>query len=384
MRSMTVLITCFVALPALAQDGAGPVEELRRMYETDEAVRATLDQAFEQLAPRPDGTPNPWRGKGIEDLCSFFEEWYRFLPDTTNGLAFIEEFAWFYYRNEAGLRFVREDPGLAWTRRFVAARGEFMDSRESARGVAVWQENPATRIDEFIVPPGGFRTFNEFFTRRIKPGVRPISAPTDDSVVACPGDCIVNMASFDLEAGTRIPVKGRLALDVGELLGGSALAGRFVGGSAVSCVLMPNTYHHYHAPVSGRVVEARESVDGVLFGIEDLPSFLHEGNVGYGADFSVFEIFHRGYLVIETERFGHVAMIPVGLDTINSVEFLPAYERVDATTGPVPINKGDEVGYFQYGGSLVILLFEPGRFPALQILQGQRIGTLDDPPTERR
>ena len=140
---------------------------------------------------------------------------------------------------------------------------------------------------------------------------------------------------------------------------------------------MPTVYHRYHAPISGTVVEADEDVAGTYFGISDFPKLLNGGNVGYGYDYSVFEHFRRGYLIIQTEKYGYVAMIPVGLNTISSVVFEAPYKKVDSSN-PVSVTKGDELGYFQYGGSLNILLFEKGCFPAVRIPQGQVIGTMEE------
>lgn len=138
---------------------------------------------------------------------------------------------------------------------------------------------------------------------------------------------------------------------------------------------MPDTYHHYHAPVSGQVVESHEDVAGEYFGIDDFPGLLNDDNVGYGYNYSVFEHFRRGYLVIKTEKYGHVGMIPVGLNTIASVIFEDKFKAV-TSANPVKVVKGEKIWHFKYGGSLNILLFEEGRFPSLNILQGQQIGLL--------
>jgi len=66
--------------------------------------------------------------------------------------------------------------------------------------------------------------------------------------------------------------------------------------------------------------------------------------------YSVFEHFRRGYFVIDTTDYGYVAMIPVGLDTIGSVVFEDNLKKV-TSDNPVPINKGDKIGHFAYGGS---------------------------------
>ncbi|GAB6044387.1 phosphatidylserine decarboxylase [Endothiovibrio diazotrophicus] len=113
---------------------------------------------------------------------------------------------------------------------------------------------------------------------------------------------------------------------------------------------------------------------------DDFPKWVPaNGNVGYhGSEFSQFENFQRGYFVVDTGSYGYVAMIPVGLDTISSIVFNDKYQEIAA---PVPVKRGDELGHFLYGGSLFIMIFEPGRYKsdAIQVRLGNQIGTFDTP-----
>jgi phosphatidylserine decarboxylase len=150
---------------------------------------------------------------------------------------------------------------------------------------------------------------------------------------------------------------------------------------------MPNTYHHYHAPVTGHVVETK-IIQDAFYGYDDFPKWVPpDGNVGYhGTDFSQFENFQRGYLIVDTGAYGHVAIIPVGLDTISSIVFEEKFMKLKK---PVPVNRGDRLGHFLYGGSLVILVFEPNRYTsdAVQVRLGNQIGTFDttsDKPSGKR
>merc|ERR1712127_1175720 len=137
---------------------------------------------------------------------------------------------------------------------------------------------------------------------------------------------------------TLLPVKTR-NIDVRSLLGNSHLAERFNRGTAISCVLMPNNYHRFHAPVTGSLVEGR-LVEGFYFGISDGETWFNKGNTGASdMEFSTFEDFQR----------------------------------------PLPVTKGDQAGYFQYGGSLNILIFESGVFSSVAILMGQRLGRMHEP-----
>lgn len=354
------------------------IKQLKEWYESDyKGFKTLFDKAVENVQPIPEGQKSSvvydWKNKGIDDLCQFFIDWYNWLPDVETGLDWIQKFSWLYYKNSYGLCFVTIDLGYTMTKQFVRLRGNFFDSPDSLPLVDKWIKELGHQMDQFIIPSAGFKSFNEFFIRKVKQGARPITSKDDDSVVVAPGDCVINMIVDDLTNETKIPIK-TVFLNVSELLNNSQYAFNFVGGTAVSCILMPNTYHRYHSPVSGIVVESNEDVAGEYFGIKDFPDLLNKGDVGYGYDYSVFERFRRGYLVIETKNYGYVGMVPVGLNTVASVIFEDKLKNIPDKHAPVFIKKGDEIGYFQYGGSLIILLFERDRFPSLNILQGQRIG----------
>ena len=370
---------------AVAQDSpqAPPVQALKRLYDADPALRATLERAFANMQdPDPDTralwpiprAENPWKGKKFDDLLAFFDDWYRLLPEpdgVRDEFSYIEKFAWFYYRNEDGQRFVGTQPGLGWTRDVVAARGRFIDSPESTAVIPQWTADPAIRMGDYAVPPEGFKSFNQFFIRDLRPGARTVASPEDDAVLVAPTDCVLTMMQ-SLTPGEGIPTKLGRKLDVKALLDGSGYAKRFEHGSGVSCILLPSTYHHFHAVVAGKVVEAREDVAGSYHGINDFGAFFNAGNIGQGASYSAFEHFRRGYFIIETPGYGHVAMIPVGLDSVGSVVFEDKFRKVTPDQ-PVPVHKGEKLGHFAYGGSLVITLIEQG-MPAITIPQGQQIG----------
>jgi len=354
--------------------------QLKKWYKQDhKGFKTMFDAAVANVQPIPEGQgPSviyDWKDKGIDDLCQFFRAWYEWLPDVETGLDYIQKFSWLYYENMYGLCFVTTGPGYEMTKQFVQLRGEYFDSSDSLPLVKKWTKELGPLMDQFIVPDKGFKSYNEFFIREVKDGARPVAATDDDSVIVAPADCVINMIVDQLTEETKIPVK-TVSLNVKELLDNSYYASYFVGGTAVSCILMPNMYHRYHSPVTGEVVESNENVAGEYFGIKDFPHLLNRGDVGYGYDYSVFEHFRRGYLVIKTQRYGYVGMIPVGLNTVASVVFVDKLKRITSSDAPVPITKGEEVGWFAYGGSLNILLFEEGRFPSLSLLQGQRIGVL--------
>ena len=394
-----LLLTALVTLPAGAIAPTDPpclpcrdaVQSLLDTYANNPEFHALIDAAFaniQQLPPEyPDG--NPWLGKGVQDMADFLCEWCTFLPTAKGsgdtGLQYIQKMAFFYYKNEPAVQVVQTSPGREILQNFAKQRGVFLDSPASTAKVAEWLADPRMEKEDYNLPDpdapdGGFKSFNEFFSRTFKDQAqsRPQTMPDRDYVISAPTDAIMNSIPQKIvDADTKIPTKGSEALNIREMLGGSPYAEKFVGGTALSCVLMPNTYHHFHAPVGGQMVESK-ILDGAYYGYDDFPTWVAtDGNVGYhGTDFDQFGRFKRGYFIVDTGRYGYVAMVAVGLNTISSIIFK---EPFDSVTKPVPVTRGDELGYFLYGGSLFIMIFEPKKFKsdAIQVRLGNQIGVFD-------
>ena len=379
---------------------------------------------------------NPWRvqaGEGayglmVQDLAANFVEWCTFLPqidgDQDNGLKYILDFAWFFYRNPAGQMFTQGlDPmtgaGDPMFRNFLDdfsnQRGAFMDSPESTTYVAQWLNDPRIEIEDYQKQQvSDYDSWNAFFAREIiideatqTIPSRPTTMPERDYVVSAPTDCIMNplvqvldlgaehgqvraLIDNPLTANTIIDVKS-YPISLDQLLGSAPeeLKAEFVGGSGLACVLMPNTYHHFHTPVSGEVVHAEvveiDEIGAVsTYGYYDWPNWVPDGgDVGRpGTDFSQFEVFERGVVIIKISYSGaqpgeviegYVASIPVGLDTIGSVVL-----DEDIVPGAQVKRGYTRLGNFYYGGSLNILLFSKGMVsPAIQVRLGNQIGILN-------
>jgi phosphatidylserine decarboxylase len=250
-----------------------------------------------------------------------------------------------------------------------------MDSPESSKVIEEWLSDNSLGNDDFVLPVEGFKSFNDFFTRDLRPGTRIIDDATENSVLVSPADGIINMIANELELNTEIPTKGRMTMSLKSLLDNSKYAERFIGGSALAVFLMPDNYHHYHSPTTGDIVESKEKVGDRLFGVPDLLDIINNGNPGYNKDYSVFENFRHGYFIIKTKDYGFIAMVPIGLQTVGSVVFEAEYKKVNSEN-PKKIYKGEKLGHFAYGGSTVLLIFEKGKLNSLTVEQGQRIGKL--------
>jgi phosphatidylserine decarboxylase len=201
--------------------------------------------------------------------------------------------------------------------------------------------------------PLRYASFNEFFTRALKPDVRVIARGTRE--IACPVDGVISEAG-KIDGASLLQAKGRhYTLD--ELLASRAWAKHFEGGSFATIYLAPFNYHRVHMPLNGRLRET-VYVPGRLFSVNAVTASL------------VPRLFARNERVLtwfDTE-FGEFALILVGALNVGSIatvwagDITPAPRRVASTLPPqeVSLEQGQELGRFNMG-STVILLFQRDR-----------------------
>jgi phosphatidylserine decarboxylase len=217
--------------------------------------------------------------------------------------------------------------------------GRRMDDPKSREKVAPFIEQYGINVDEHADPPGSYQTFNEFFYRRLKPEARPIAAGDDVAVFPADGRHLgfQNIARMD-----GIFVKGK-TFDVAELIGDATLAESYREGSLILSRLCPVDYHRYHFPVGGKASAAR-IINGPLYSVN--PIALKQ-------NIRIFTENKRAICRIASERFGTVLMLEIGATCVGAMEYTyPADSNVA---------KGAEKGFFKFGGSSTILLFEKDR-----------------------
>ena len=193
-------------------------------------------------------------------------------------------------------------------------------------------------VEEIEFPLDRYPTFNAFFTRRLKPGARPF-AP-EPGALSCPADGKV-LVYPQLIEGARIPVKGA-PVPLQRLLDSDDEAVPFLHGSALVVRLAPYDYHRFHFPDSGTAGPAR-SLAGRYFIVNPL---------GLARAPGVFWRNKRAITRFDSDRFGRIAYVEIGGFAVGSI--------VETYT-PGRVDRGQEKGYFQFGGSTLVLLFEPGR-----------------------
>lgn len=196
--------------------------------------------------------------------------------------------------------------------------------------------------------PCAYASFDQFFTRKLRSGVRPIA----DAAVVSPADGRLDHLG-PVEPGARFAVKAA-TYRVGELIGDEQEARRYEGGSFGVVYLSPGDYHRVHSPVNGRLVLVR-SLAGDLFPVNRIGE-LHVPDL--------FVRNQRVALVIDTPSLGRVTLVMVGAIIVGRIT-VTALGGVDTRPGVYPIEpaaelrQGDEVGVFHLG-STAVLFVEPG------------------------
>lgn len=240
------------------------------------------------------------------------------------------------YENPAGRFFVWL---LARRAFFSAWYGRKMNKRVSALQILPFIAEYNLDVEEFARSPFDYKTFNEFFYRALKPEVRPVAA--GERVAVFPADGR-HLAFQNVDTVAGFYVKG-MKFSLAELLGDAALAEKFAGGAMLISRLCPVDYHRFHFPVGGMPGEPR-LINGWLYSVS--PVALKR-NVRYLVENK------RVITLVESPAFGTVAVIEVGATNVGSIRQTHVVGR--------PAEKGGEKGFFAFGGSCVITLFQHGR-----------------------
>ncbi|GED30299.1 MULTISPECIES: archaetidylserine decarboxylase [Brevibacillus] len=209
-------------------------------------------------------------------------------------------------------------------------------------------------IDSTVIekPVSQYRTLKEFFCRRLKPEARPI-AP-GEHVIVSPVDGTVSQMG-DICEGTLIQAKGK-QFDVVELLGGSVEeAKRYYGGKFITIYLSPRDYHRIHMPVEGDLIR-----------YSYLPGRLYPVNkLGIENVDRLFARNERLVTYIQTKDMGDLALVKVGALFVGSVKV--SYNTATTnikhgrqTNEPIMdtphYQKGEELGWFEFGSTVILLL----------------------------
>ena len=240
--------------------------------------------------------------------------------------------------------------------RFVSRiYGNKQDSVASAKKVAPFIKDFEIKIEDY--DKGSFKdsqiedsykSFNEFFIRKFVEGKRVFTLDANKM------GAFSEARYFGYEKITNeleVPVKGHY-LKAKDLIGNAELAKDFEGGPLMIARLCPVDYHRYHYPDSGKTVNAF-TISGDFHSVNPI-ALKHRGDI--------FIKNERRVSILKTANFGKLAYIEVGATCVGKI-----IQSFDETK---KFEKGDEKGYFLFGGSTVVLLGEPEKWkPSEDILK---------------
>lgn len=235
------------------------------------------------------------------------------------------------------------------TRPFVTALGGlYMDSALSVNRIEGFVRS--NKIDMSEYARRDYRSFNDFFTREIKPEARPIDPDPDTLISPCDG----YMSAYRISGDSVFSIKDSY-YNIEDLVGGSTIASEYLNGTCLVLRLGVENYHRYC------YID-----DGFKSGNHRIPGRYHPVQPIVVRKQPVFVQNTREYTVLNTKNFGTVTQIEVGACLVG---------RICNHHEAGIIHRGEEKGYFEFGGSTIVLLFKEG---AVDIPQEVFDATLND------
>ena len=352
-----------------------PAQTLEEYYEFITWTETTMPWAIVKKDDYPEIFDNIFQG-----LCAFYFLIDQPLPEL-EGLGLVNNSLQYY------------EPFANWMATFSKSWGSFLDTENS------WNEeyyqmalnDPNFGLQNgWYEDPTNWKTFNQFFARYLKsPDMRPISSPDLDAVVVSFADSepqgvwAIDSNSFLMEE-SGVPVKSATLKSISKLIGeDSQFKDAFANGTFTHSFLNVNDYHRYHFPVGGTIKEVR-IIPGInptgakFWWDNENKRYVFDPNAKIGWQ----SVETRGCVIVETKEFGLVALMPIGMAAVNSVNL-----EENITPGTI-VKKGDMLGHFAFGGSDFIMIFQDGvRFTLdapmqedgqsyKHILMGERLGLL--------
>ena len=254
------------------------------------------------------------------------------------------------------LRSMTELSSRKWISRLT---GRFAQSPSSRRFIPRFARMYGIRVEEAEKRLDEYTTLNEFFTRRLKPGMRTVE--TDPEALVSPVDALVTGAG-PIETGTILNVKGQ-NYTIDELLNRSPRTECYKDGYYIVLYLSPTDYHRIHSPIDGTIVE-RDHVKGKVYPVNEF-GLRHMRRVLSRNERLITYIRHSG---------GETAVVKVGAMNVSSIKYVePKRDKVV---------RGEELAYFEFGSTVVLLTEDDTFVPrtdlqtGLKVRMGEKLGTL--------
>lgn len=336
---------------------------LRDLVEGDPVLRMHAHQMIEQV---PTGREYQDRHlESFDELLELVDEVITSAPEYSDEqmvMTPLDGVLDWTKATPAGFAFYRDPRVNDALRAILQGWCDFLSSDKSL-GVLVdapsgWLSDAARRavgLDQFVYDSddehGGFGSWNDFFTRRLQDGERPVAAPDDDAVVVSPCEATPYRIASRVHRRDAFWAKAE-PYSVEELLAGDEATDLFVDGTVWQAFLSALEYHRWHSPVGGTVLRAWVE-PGTYYseassqGAEAAEPQLSQGYLAHVAT--------RAIVLVDADdpSIGTVAVVFIGMSDVSSCVI------GDGIEPGARVGKGDELGYFQFGGSSVCVLFGP-------------------------
>ena len=218
---------------------------------------------------------------------------------------------------------------------FSKLGGKLLSTRMSS--VAVIPFVRANHIDLSMYEKQSFDSYNDFFTRKLKPEARPIDPAPDAWISPCDG----RLSVYPITAEGSFQIK-HTQYTLESLLKNSSLATRFLGGKLWLYRLCVDDYHRYIYPESG--IKSKNI---------RIPGIFHTVNPIANDHYPIYKENTREYCLIKTANFGTILIMEVGALLVGKIE--------NKEPGPCSVCRGEEKGNFAFGGSTIVVLTQEGK-----------------------
>jgi phosphatidylserine decarboxylase len=339
--------------------------EFQGLIDSDPVVRMYMNQMIAQVPSNKRYTKRHL--ESVEQLMRLINEVLTMAPEfgpqstmVATPLAAILDWA---MGTPAGFAAFRDPRVNEMLRKILTVWCEFLSSSDSLyvlnESPSGWKSAEAQQtvgMEQYDHDPEdehwGFSSWNDFFTRRFKDGERPVAAPDDDKVIVSACESTPYGISTDVQRQDRFWIKSQ-PYSLADMLANDDSVGEFVGGTVYQAFLSATNYHRWHSPVAGKIVRAfvRQGTYYSEADSEGKDAVEPTNSQSYLAHVSARAIFiiEADDPVIGVTAFAAVGMVEVSSCIIAS-NVKPGYH----------VEKGEELGYFQFGGSTHCLVFRPG------------------------
>ncbi|KAI0362174.1 hypothetical protein OH77DRAFT_1432835 [Trametes cingulata] len=347
------------------------IEDFKVFIETNPVVYMGFHQMFEQVPTKPPYNNDPTGKPQVRDyklMLKLFNHIIQTAPAYEGGdlVGFpINAVLDWPMGTPAGMAmFSRPDVNEHFKKMFDVW-SKFLTS-EASRGVLNddddgWFGPPASGampdfVETFICDPSmpyhGFKSWDDFFTRRFRPGVRPVPYHDNDSVINSACESTVYRIHKHAKETDRFWLKGQ-PYSLAHMLASDERAKHFAGGTVYQAFLSATKYHRWHSPVNGRIVGIA-MVPGTYYAESPYEGFPDPDAAGPNLSQAfITSVAARAIIYIESKNsdVGIVAFIAVGMAEVSTCE-------VTVKEGD-SVAKGEEIGMFHFGGSTHCLVFGP-------------------------